>query len=83
MKRGDKLNFRDLRIRSGQSSKKIAHKLNIKEQTYLKYEYSMRLPSASILTQMKNVYQCTGNELLSAYNNHKEVYIRRYGKASS
>lgn len=76
------MTFRKLRLRNGQTPKQIAKKLKIKEETYLKYEYSMRLPGSSILAQMPSVFKCTGDEVLKAYNYHKEVQIKRYGKTN-
>ena len=76
------MTFKKLRIKSGQAPQEIANKLKIKKETYLKYEYSMRLPGTSILSQMIDVYQCTGDELLNAYNYHKEVQLKRYGKTN-
>lgn len=76
------MTFKDLRIKSGQSIKEISKKLQLKESTYRKYEYSMRLPGALILAQMPFIYQCSGDEVLSAYNYHKEVQIKKYGKTN-
>lgn len=76
------MTFKDLRLQSKQTARKIAKKLKIKEETYRKYEYSMRLPSALILSQMRDVYHCTGDELMEAYNYHKEVQINKYGKTN-
>lgn len=76
------MTFKNLRIRSGQTAHNVAKKLGIKEETYRKYEYSMRLPSALILSQMYDAYQCTGDELMKAYNYHKEVQIKKYGKTN-
>jgi len=74
--------FRDLRTKSRQTPKQVAQKLNIKVGTYLKYEYSMRLPSGYILAQMPRVFQCSGDEVLKAYQYHKEVQLKRYGKTN-
>lgn len=76
------MTFKELRIKSGQTIQEIAQKLDVKEETYRKYEYSMRLPSALILTQMQEIFQCTGDDLLKAFNFHKEVQIKRYGKTN-
>lgn len=76
------MTFKELRDRSGQTPQEIADKLNVKKGTYIKYEYSMRLPGTSILSQMANIYQCTGDELLNAYNYHKGVQLKRYGKTN-
>lgn len=76
------MTFRDLRTKSGQTAEDLAKKLKIKEETIKKYEYSMRLPGTLILTQMPNVYKCTAAEAMEAYNYHKEVQIKRYGKTN-
>lgn len=76
------MTFKELRIRSGQTPQEVADKLEVKKETYIKYEYSMRLPGTSILSQMANVYQCTGDDLLNAYNYHREVQFKRYGKTN-
>ncbi|WP_051624050.1 helix-turn-helix domain-containing protein [Clostridium akagii] len=76
------MTFKDLRIKSGLTENTAAKKLGIKEATYRKYEYSMRLPGKLILLQMKEVFKCTGDELLDAFNCHKEVQIKRYGKTN-
>lgn len=76
------MTFKELRIRSGRAPQEIADALQIKKETYLKYEYSMRLPGTSILAQMLNIYKCTGDDLLNAYNYHKEVQVKRYGKTN-
>jgi transcriptional regulator with XRE-family HTH domain len=76
------MTFKDLRISSGETTEKIAKKLRIKEETYRKYEYSMRLPSATILAQMPVVLQCSFEEVVQAYNYSKEVQLKRYGKTN-
>lgn len=76
------MTFKDLRLASGQDPQETANRLKIKKETYLKYEYSMRLPGTSILSQMIYVYQCTSDEIFKAYNYHKEVQLKRYGKTN-
>lgn len=79
---GDEVNFKELREKSGQTVEKIAEKFNVKESTYKKYEYSVRLPNASILSQMHIAYQCSADEVMEAYSYHKGVQIKRYGRTN-
>lgn len=77
---GENLTFKELRLKSGQTTENLAKRLNIKESTYRKYEYSVRLPHASILAQMHLIYKCNAEDVINAYNISREVHEERYGK---
>jgi len=74
------MTFKELRKRTGCTTEYISKLLKIKKGTYQKYENFARLPSATILTQMPNVYKCTAEEVMCAYNKSKEV---RNGKVDN
>lgn len=72
------MSFKDLRKNKGFSVMHVAQLLNIKVGTYRKYECNARLPNASILSQMRNVYNCSGDDVIDAYENAREIYCERY-----
>lgn len=76
------MTFKELRLKSGQTTEKIAKKLNIKESTYRKFECYVRLPRSLILTKMHLVYKCNPEDVIKAYNIAREVHEKRYGKRS-
>ena len=79
MKRGDKL-FRTLRQRAGLNTRYVADKLNIKITTLYKIEENICLPSASILLEMKELYKCSYEEIMSCYKMGKEIKNEREAK---
>lgn len=72
------MSFKDLRKNKGLSVMCVAQLLNIKIGTYRKYECNARLPNASILSQMREVYNCSGDEVIDAYEKAKRIYCERY-----
>ncbi len=74
--------FKSLRNERGLTTQHVAQKLGIKVTTYRKYECFVRLPSASILSKMADVYKCNTEDILEAYNNAKEVQLERYGRTN-
>ncbi|MBS4958835.1 MAG: helix-turn-helix transcriptional regulator [Clostridium sp.] len=69
--------FRTLRERAGLTTKYVAAKLNIKVTTLYKIEQHICLPSASILLEMKELYKCTYEEIMSCYKIGKEIKNER------
>ena len=69
--------FRTLRERAGLTAKHTADKLNIKVTTLYKIERNICLPSASILLNMKELYKCTYEEIMSCYKLGKEIKDER------
>lgn len=74
------MTFKELRKKSGLTTRYVADELKIKLDTYQKYECFVRLPNASILSQMAEVYKCTGDDILNAYKKSKEIHHERYKK---
>ena len=69
--------FRTLRERAGLTAKYTAAKLNIKVTTLYKIEQNICLPSASILLEMKELYKCTYEEIMSCYKLGKGIKDER------
>lgn len=74
------MTFKELRKRTGRTTEYISKNLKIKKGTYQKYENYARLPSATILTQMPEIYKCTADEVMEAYNESKEIRNERHCK---
>lgn len=74
------MSFKDLRKNKGLSVMYVAQLLNIKVGTYRNYECHVRLPNASILAQMRKVYNCSGDDVIDAYEQSKGIYCERYKK---
>lgn len=75
--------FRTLRERAGLTARYVADKLNIKITTLYKIERNICLPSASILVEMKELYKCTYEEIMSAYKLGRGIKIEREVKKRS
>lgn len=75
------MTLKDLRMKAGLTTDYVADKLEILTSTYRKYECSVLLPSATILTQLPEILKCSADEIFEAYKIAKEVHDERYKKA--
>lgn len=66
--------FKILRLAETKDAEYTAAKLGVSICTYRKYEQSTLLPSAIVLSKMADVYGCDYNEVMRAYNCHRQEY---------
>ena len=64
------LTFKMLRKRENLKVEYVARQLSISESAYRKYERSARIPQGRTLLQMKKVFKCTDDEIMSALKYH-------------
>lgn len=74
------MSFKALRIKSQLTPEKVANLLDIKVETYRKYECYVLTPGINILSKMPVVFNCTADEVFEAYHNAKEEHYKRYKK---
>ena len=74
--------FKTLREGAGLTTKFVATKLNIKVSTLYKIEQHISMPSAPILLEMKEIYKCTYEEIMSCYKLAKGEHDERKNKKS-
>lgn len=68
-------NLKELRIQNGLKQKEIAEKLNLKQQTYSRYENGEREPDIDLLMSIAELYRIPIDVLVGRYklnDNYKQ-----------
>lgn len=73
----EKITFRTLRLKAKFTNEFMAEQLNIKLETYNKYERSERLPPSKRLDRIKELFKCTDEEIIAAYAFHKREQMKK------
>lgn len=60
-------NLRELRMQNGLKQIDVADKLNLKQQTYSRYEKGEREPNVDLLMQMADLYKVPIDVLVGRY----------------
>ncbi|KON13322.1 helix-turn-helix transcriptional regulator [Clostridium botulinum] len=75
--------FKELRKKTGYSTEHVAKLLKINKWTLYKFEEYHLLPSIKILLGMREIYNCSYEEIMQSYEFAKGVYNeRRINKTS-
>jgi transcriptional regulator with XRE-family HTH domain len=69
--RGSQLNPAGLRKRVGLTQRQVAQALNVRESTVSEWERRLSAPRLRLVKQMLNVYQCSLDELIEAFESDK------------
>lgn len=56
--------LKELRLEKGYTQQQIAQMLNIKQQSYIRYEYGTGEPSLDTLAKLATIYEVTTDYLL-------------------
>lgn len=64
------MTFRALRERVNLSCSEVSAMIGIQESSYKKYEKSVRVPKANTIVMLRNIYNCTDEEIMSAVDYH-------------
>lgn len=64
------MTFKTLRKRVNLTCKEVSAFIGIKETSYRKYECSSRIPKANTILRLKQIFQCTDEEIMEAVNYH-------------
>lgn len=67
------MTFKALRKRVNLSCKEVSAMIGINESSYRKYECSSRVPKANTIVMLKQIFNCTDEEIMSAVNYHTKI----------
>lgn len=56
--------LRELRLEKGYTQQQIAEKLNIRQQSYIRYEYATGEPSLETLVKLAKIFEVSTDYLL-------------------
>lgn len=69
--RGNQLNPARLRKRIGLTQRQVAQALDVRESTVSEWERGLSAPRLRLVKQMLNVYQCSLDELIEAFESNR------------
>lgn len=64
------MTFKALRKRVNLTCSEVSEMIGIQESSYRKYECSARVPKANTIVMLKQIFNCTDEEIMSAVNYH-------------
>lgn len=64
------MTFKALRKRVNLTCKEVSAMIGIQESSYRKYECSSRVPKANTLVKLKQIFNCSDEEIMEAVNYH-------------
>lgn len=64
------MTFKTLRKRVNLTCEEVSTFIGVKETSYRKYECSSRIPRANTILRLKQIFQCTDEEIMAAVNYH-------------
>lgn len=67
------MTFKVLRERVNLSCKQVSDMIGIQESSYRKYEYSSRVPKINTIVKLKEIFNCTDEEIMSAVKYHTKI----------
>lgn len=64
------ITLKTLRLNKNLSCKDVSRKLNITESAYRKYERSARIPKIENIKKLKEIFECSDEEIFQALDYH-------------